>query len=157
MGPGCGSGGSGRCGASWWNPDTNFWVPVFHPVVIVEAGLLTLCTDERGICEELMAVRRVQVLALIEMDGGNGHGRLPTTHATRIENRDAKMWRRETQRELRTGSRTSRCPCTLCLFGRPLLRTTQAKHLRDYGRHPMRRMQEEVSCMPQTGSRNFLC
>jgi hypothetical protein len=73
-----------------------------------------------------------------------GEGRLPTSHTRRIELRDAKMWRRETERQARTGARTSKCPCTLCLFGRPLLRTTQAKHLRDYGRHPMKRLPEEV-------------
>jgi len=57
--------------------------------------------------------------------------------------RDAKMWRRETERALRTGQSRSRCPCTLCLFGRPLLRTTQATHLRDFGRHPRKRLQPQ--------------
>jgi hypothetical protein len=79
------------------------------------------------------------------MEQGIRGGRLPTSHTRRIELRDAKMWRRETERQARTGARTSRCPCTLCLFGKPLVRTTQAKHLRDYGRHPMKRLQEEVS------------
>jgi hypothetical protein len=94
---------------------------------------------------ELVHSIRLQAVLEMDMDEGRGHDRLPTTNAMRIERRDAKMWRRETERELRTGSRTSKCPCTLCLFGRPLLRTTQAKHVRDYGRHPARRLQEEVS------------
>jgi hypothetical protein len=81
----------------------------------------------------------------IAMEEGIGGGRLPISHTRRIELRDAKMWRRETERHARTGARTSRCPCTLCLYGKPLLRTTQAKHVRDYGRHPMKRLQEEVS------------
>lgn len=81
----------------------------------------------------------------------NVHCRLPTTNALRMEMRDAKMWRRETERQFRTGSCTNRCPCTLCLFGRPLLRTTQAKHIRDYGRHPKRRLQEDVSSMVHHG------
>lgn len=80
----------------------------------------------------------------MDMQQDDVAGRLPTSHPRRIELRDIKMWRRESERQLRSGSRTSRCPCTLCLFGRPLLRTTQAKHLRDYGRHPVKRLQEEV-------------
>lgn len=88
----------------------------------------------------------------MDMPEGNAGGRLPTTHARRIQLRDAKMWRRETDRQLGTGSRTSRCPCTLCMFGRPLLRATQAKHLRDYGRHPARRLQEEVKSNLVTGN-----
>lgn len=84
-------------------------------------------------------------MADMGMEQRRGEGRLGTSDAHRIELRDAKMWRRETERHMRTGSRTTRCPCTLCLFGRPLLRSTQAKHLRDYGRHPRRRLQEEVS------------
>jgi hypothetical protein len=75
--------------------------------------------------------------------------RPPTNNPRRIELRDAKMWRRETERHLRSGNRRSRCPCTLCLFGRPLLRTTQAKHLRNYGRHPMKRLQDEVHPLMQ--------
>lgn len=96
-------------------------------------------------CLEFANFARVQARPHMDMEERNGHGRLPTTNARRIELRDAKMWRRETERQMRTGSTTSRCPCTLCLFGRPLLRTTQAKHVRDYGRHPMKRLQEEVS------------
>lgn len=103
------------------------------------------------ICMELRELRRVQVMPSSDMEERNEHGRLPTTNALRMETRDAKMWRRETERQSRTGSRTSRCPCTLCLFGRPLLRTTQAKHIRDYGRHPMRRLQEDVSSMLHRG------
>ena len=83
-------------------------------------------------------------MADMDMEPGRVVARLRTADARRIELRDAKMWRRETERQQRTGSRTSRCPCTLCLFGKPLLRSTQAKHLRDYGRHPLRRLQEEV-------------
>ena len=72
------------------------------------------------------------------------HSRLPTTDARRIARRDAKMWLRETERQQRTRQARSRCPCSLCLFGRPLLRTTHAKHLRDFGRHPQKRLQPEV-------------
>ena len=71
--------------------------------------------------------------------------RLPTTHPLRIQMRDAKMWRRETQQERRTGQSKSRCPCSLCLFGKPLLRSTHAIHLRDFGRHPRKRLQPQVS------------
>ena len=70
---------------------------------------------------------------------------LPTTDVRRIERRDAKMWRRETERETRTGQSRSRCPCTLCLFGRPLLRRTHAIHLREFGRHPMKRLQPQAN------------
>lgn len=72
-------------------------------------------------------------------------GAHPTTNGRRIELRDAKMWRRESERKARSGQRRSRCPCSLCLFGEPLLRTTHALHLRDYGRHPLKRLQPEVS------------
>ena len=72
-------------------------------------------------------------------------GALPTTHARRIQLRDAKMWRRESERELRSGQCKSRCPCSLCLFGKPMLRTTHALHLREYGRHPLKRLQPQVS------------
>ena len=72
------------------------------------------------------------------------HEGLPTSHPRRIEMRDAKMWRRETERELRTGQTRSRCPCSLCLFGKPLLRRTHAIHLRDFGRHPQKRLQPQV-------------
>ena len=96
-------------------------------------------------CLGFEKLNRLQVRPDMDMEERNAHGRLLTTSARRIEIRDAKMWRRETERQMRTGIATSRCPCTLCLFGRPLLRTTQAKHVRDYGRHPMRRLQEEVS------------
>ena len=75
--------------------------------------------------------------------GGNVR-RLPTTHPERLKRRDAKMWRRESERAGGLLDSKSRCPCTLCPFGRPLLRTTQARHLRDYGRHPTRRLQMEV-------------
>lgn len=80
----------------------------------------------------------------VHMDRGIAEGRPPTTNALRIQLRDAKMWRRETELLQQTGQSRSRCPCTLCLFGRPLLRTTHAKHLRDYGRHPLRRLQPQV-------------
>ena len=70
--------------------------------------------------------------------------RLPTTHALRLKKRDGKMWRRETERAGGLWHIKSRCPCRLCPFGRPLLRTTQARHLRDYGRHPSRRLQYQV-------------
>lgn len=70
---------------------------------------------------------------------------LLTTHPLRIEMRDAKMWRRESVREWRTGETRSRCPCALCLFGKPLLRSTHAIHLRDFGRHPKKRLQPQVS------------
>ena len=70
---------------------------------------------------------------------------LPTTDARRVQLRDAKMWRRETERQIRTGEARSRCPCSLCLFGRPLLRSTHGIHLRDFGRHPMRRLQPQVT------------
>ena len=79
------------------------------------------------------------------MERGGHNGRLPTTHPRRIQMRDVKMWHRERVQQERTGDRTSRCPCTLCLFGRPLLRSTQAKHLRDYGRHPKKRLPLEVN------------
>ena len=98
-------------------------------------------------CEQMCHIPRMQVNLNMDMEVGGEEGRLPTSHPRRIAMRDAKMWRRETEREIRTGSRTSRCPCTLCMFGRPLLRSTQAKHLRDYGRHPLKRLQEEVSCL----------
>ena len=93
---------------------------------------------------ELCILCRTLHVDNMDMDNRHGHGRLPTTDSRRMQLRDEKMWRRESERQMRTGDRTSRCPCTLCLYGRPLLRTTQAKHLRDYGRHPMRRLQEEV-------------
>ena len=80
---------------------------------------------------------------------------LPTTHARRIELRDAKMWRRETERAMRTGQSKSRCPCMLCLFGKPLLRTTHALHLRDYGRHPLKRLQPHVISLLATPFRMF--
>ena len=70
--------------------------------------------------------------------------RLPTTDVRRIKLRDAKMWRRETERALRTGQSRSRCPCTLCLFGKPLLRRTHAIHLREFGRHPKKRLQPQA-------------
>ena len=105
---------------------------------------LSICTQQRA--QLLFAnLARVQVRPHMDMQERNAHGRPPTTNTRRIERRDAKMWRRETERLLRTGRPTSRCPCTLCLFGKPLLRTTQAKHVRDYGRYPMKRLQEEVS------------
>ena len=97
------------------------------------------------------------------MEQGIAGRRLPTTDSRRTELRDAKMWRRETERQRRTGTRTSRCPCTLCMFGKPLLRTTQAKHLRDYGRHPAKRLQEEVNSLaplnhkPSMHSQNIDC
>ena len=80
----------------------------------------------------------------VTMPRGDVQEDLPTTHVRRVELRDAKMWRRESERQLRTGESRSRCPCTLCLFGRPLLRRTHATHLRDFGRHPMRRLQPQV-------------
>lgn len=70
---------------------------------------------------------------------------LPTTHPHRIQLRDAKMWRRETIREAATGRARSKCPCSLCMFGRPLLRRTQAVHLQLYGRHPRMRLQPQVT------------
>ena len=79
------------------------------------------------------------------MAGGGLGGVLPTTHVRRIELRDAKMWRRETEREARTGILRTKCPCSLCLFGKPMLRKTHAVHLRDFGRHPQRRLQPPVS------------
>lgn len=79
------------------------------------------------------------------MPHGSATEGLPTTHPLRIQMRDAKMWRRETQILRRTGQSTSRCPCTLCLFGKPLLRSTHAIHLRDFGRHPRKRLQPQVS------------
>ena len=92
----------------------------------------------------MVCVCRLSHMAHMAMPHHSGDERLPTSNRRRMELRDAKMWRRETERQLRTGARTSRCPCRLCLFGRPLLRSTQAKHLRDYGRHPMKRLPEEV-------------
>jgi hypothetical protein len=89
--------------------------------------------------------------AHMDMEHCSRGERMPTTNARRIELRDAKMWRRETERQLRLGDHKSRCPCTLCLFGRPLLRSTQAKHLRDYGWHPMKRLQDEVNSLFLTG------
>lgn len=74
-----------------------------------------------------------------------GREGLPTTDVRRVQLRDAKMWRRETERQLRTGETRSRCPCSLCLFGKPLLRRTHGIHLRDFGRHPMRRLQPQVT------------
>ena len=73
---------------------------------------------------------------------------LPTTHVNRIELRDCKMWRRETERAMRSGQSRSRCPCTLCYFGKPLLRTTHAIHLRDFGRHPKKRLQPQAISVP---------
>ena len=84
-------------------------------------------------------------LPCIVMPRGTMDGRLPTTHARRIQLRDAKMWRRESDRPGASSSSKSNCPCSLCLFGRPLLRSTQARHLRDYGRHPIKRLQPQVS------------
>ena len=88
--------------------------------------------------------KRVEQAAYIGMDPGGNVRRLPTTHAMRMRKRDNKMWRRETERAGGLRDIKSKCPCRLCLFGRPLLRTTQARHLRDYGRHPSRRLQEQV-------------
>ena len=82
--------------------------------------------------------KRVEQAAYIGMDPGGNVRRLPTTHAMRMRKRDNKMWRRETERAGGLRDIKSKCPCRLCLFGRPLLRTTQARHLRDYGRHPSR-------------------
>ena len=82
---------------------------------------------------------------LYSMARGNYEAGLPTTHPRRMEMRDAKMWRREAEKEARTGQTRSRCPCSLCLFGRPMLRSTHAVHLQQYGRHPMKRLQPQVS------------
>jgi hypothetical protein len=81
------------------------------------------------------------------MPRDNSMRALPTTDARRIQLRDAKMWRRETERETRTGQPRSKCPCTLCLFGKPLLRRTHAVHLRDFGRHPMKRLQPQANSL----------
>lgn len=78
------------------------------------------------------------------MNRGGNEGRFLITDARRIKMRDAKMWRRESARQALEGNSRSRCPCSLCLFGRPLVRATQAKHLQDYGRHPQRRLQPQV-------------
>lgn len=79
------------------------------------------------------------------MDHDRVLDKLPTTHASIIERRDAKMWRRESKRLGKSISSKSKCPCTLCLFGRPFLTSTQVKHLRDYGQHPLKRLQIEVN------------
>ena len=96
----------------------------------------------------LEALRVVRVLAgrenNVAMEGRESPRMHPTTHAGRIKRRDAKMWLRETVKHAAAGLEKSRCPCTICLFGRPLLRSTQVRHLRDYGRHPVKRLQEQV-------------
>ena len=110
---------------------------------IQDTKFITKCVPMHDVC-------RMRDMPHMDMDQGNGVRRLPTSDARRTELRDAKMWRRETERQVRTGNRSSRCPCTLCLFGKPLLRATQAKHIRDYGRHPAKRLQEEVNSSART-------
>lgn len=80
----------------------------------------------------------------VNMNRNGMQARTPTTDEERIKMRDAKMWLRESIRDGVQGNSRSRCPCSLCLFGRPLLRATQAKHLQDYGRHPLKRLQPQV-------------
>lgn len=96
----------------------------------------------------LEALRVVRVLAgrenNVAMEGRESPRMHPTTHAGRIKRRDAKMWLRETVKHAVAGLEKSRCPCTICMFGRPLLRSTQVRHLRNYGRHPVKRLQEQV-------------
>ena len=130
------------------------WSPRVGPPLARDTGTSVIPTIS-GNAHACLGVCIAQKITNMAMEQGSADGRLPTTHAARIENRDAKMWRRETERQARTGNRTSRCPCTLCLFGRPLLRTTQARHLRDYGRHPLRRLQEEVRFLQPRGSLLF--
>ena len=118
-----------------------------------QPGVFIVPDQARPECRHqfFIVVRRLLLLSGTAVAHRAGQERLPTSHSRRIELRDAKMWRRETQRLLASGNRTSRCPCTLCLFGRPLLRATQAKHLRDYGRHPAKRLQSEVKSPNRIG------
>ena len=76
-----------------------------------------------------------------KMASGIGQGRLPTTDARRIEQRDAKMWWRIKQRTWFEADK-EQVPMQTCLFGiRMFVRATHARHLRDYGRHHVRRLQ----------------
>ena len=84
---------------------------------------------------------------LSSMARGGIEGGVPKTNARKIEMWDAKMWWREAERTMRSERARSRCPCLLCLFGKPLLRRTHALHLWNYGRHPMKRLQPQVRSM----------
>ena len=58
-------------------------------------GILCPYVTPRKI-EEMIYVCRVMLLPQMAMEHRSGDERLPTSHAQRIELRDAKMWRRET-------------------------------------------------------------
>lgn len=68
-------------------------------------------------------------------------------HPLRISARDIKLRGRDLERASRLGYRRCRCPCRICIFGRPLLLSTQARHLEDFGRHPLRRQWTQVQVL----------
>ena len=78
----------------------------------------------------------------VHMEHRGVEAKIPTTHAHKIEMRDAKMWRRESMRLGMQRNSRSQCPCSLCLFGRFMLWATLVKHLQDYEKHPMKWLQD---------------